>query len=360
MTNFNARAMCAATLLCAAAAQPAIAHTDAVPARADGHAPIGVMADHTHKAGEVMLSYRYGVMTMDGSRIGTDSVSPETIATTVPNRFAGRMSQPPTLRVVPLEMTMQMHMLGVMWAPSDRVTLMAMLPYVRKHMDHVTFMGGMGTTRLGVFTTVAEGVGDAKLSGLFPLWSVSGHRLHATAGVSVPTGSNTEEDDVLAPNGMRPTLRLPYPMQLGTGTYDLLPGITYAGHQGHWSWGAQYGGELRLSDNDEGYTYGDKHHLTGWGAYLLAPQVSLSLRLAFEDEGRVDGIDPRVVAPVQTADPDFQGGARLAALAGVNWHIQPSAHRLALELGETVYQDLNGPQLERDLMLRVGYQHTWK
>ena len=353
------RTLCA-PVLALASVQPLFAHTDAVPHRADDHAPIGVMADHTHKAGEVMLSYRYGVMTMDGNRIGTDSVSPETIATTVPNRFAGRMGQPPTLRVVPLEMTMQMHMLGVMWAPNDRVTLMAMLPYVRKHMDHVTFQGGMGTTRLGVFTTVAEGLGDAKLSGLFPLWTAPGHRLHATAGLSIPTGSTTEEDDVLAPNGMRPTLRLPYPMQLGTGTYDLMPGITYAGHQGHLSWGTQYSAELRLSDNDEGYTYGDKHMLTTWGAYLIAPQLSLSLRLAYEDEGRVDGIDARVVAPVQTADPDFQGGTRLAALAGLNWQFVPSSHRLAIELGETVYQDLNGPQLERDLMLRVGYQHTWK
>ena len=360
MTIYSVRLLRAHALLLAALSQPAFSHTNAVPQRADDHAPIGVMADHTHKAGEVMLSYRYGVMTMEGNRIGADSVSPETIATTVPNRFFGNPMQPPTLRVVPIEMTMQMHMLGIMWAPSDRVTLMAMLPYVRKHMDHVTFQGGMGTTRLGVFTTVAEGLGDAKLSGLFPLWNNNVHRLHATAGLSIPTGSVTEEDDVLAPNGMRPTLRLPYPMQLGTGTYDLMPGITYAGHQGQWSWGAQASAELRLSDNDEGYTYGDKYHLTGWGAYLVAPQVSFSLRFAYEEEDRVDGIDPQVVAPVQTANPDFQGGTRLAALAGLNWHLQPGAHRLAIELGETVYQVLNGPQLERDLMLRVGYQHTWK
>jgi len=41
--------------------------------RPDGHAPIGVMGDHTHEAGEWMLSYRYRLMFMDGNRDGTSS-----------------------------------------------------------------------------------------------------------------------------------------------------------------------------------------------------------------------------------------------------------------------------------------------
>ena len=109
------------------------------------HAPIGVMGDHTHKQGEFMFSYRFMRMDMEGSRIGTDEVTPETIATTVPNRFFGRPMQPPTLRVVPTSMRMDMHMGGVMYAPTDRLTLMAMGMYVVKEMDHTTFMGGMGS-----------------------------------------------------------------------------------------------------------------------------------------------------------------------------------------------------------------------
>ena len=92
----------------------------------DGHAPIGVMGDHMHKAGEWMLSYRFMRMNMEGNRIGNNSVSPEDIVTTVPNRFFGNPNQPPTLRVVPTQMTMNMHMFGVMYAPSDVITLMAM------------------------------------------------------------------------------------------------------------------------------------------------------------------------------------------------------------------------------------------
>ena len=39
-----------------------------VGARPDSHAPIGVMADHAHKGGEVMLSYRYGSMSMESTQ----------------------------------------------------------------------------------------------------------------------------------------------------------------------------------------------------------------------------------------------------------------------------------------------------
>ena len=90
------------------------------------------MGDHRHATGEIMLSYRFMRMEMSGSQIGTTEVSPLQIATTVPNRFFGAPMQPPTLRVVPTEMTMDMHMFGAMYAPNDRVTFMAMLPYITK------------------------------------------------------------------------------------------------------------------------------------------------------------------------------------------------------------------------------------
>ena len=90
------------------------------------HAPIGVMADHRHKKGEWMTSYRFMHMDMSGNRDGTDSLSPEEIVTTVANPFANPPMMPSTLRVVPTDMPMQMHMVGGMYCLSDRITLMAM------------------------------------------------------------------------------------------------------------------------------------------------------------------------------------------------------------------------------------------
>ena len=76
--------------------------------RPDSHAPISVMGEHTHEAGEWMLSYRFMRMEMDGNRSGTDSLPTEDVLAQFP--------------VSPLNMTMDMHMFGAMFAPSDKLT----------------------------------------------------------------------------------------------------------------------------------------------------------------------------------------------------------------------------------------------
>ena len=238
---------------------------------ANDHAPIGVMGDHMHKSGEWMLSYRYMHMAMDGNRKGSDRIGRDTIVTTEPNRFFGAAGQPMTLRVVPTEMQMDMHMLGAMYAPTDWLTLMLMANYIEKEMNHVTYAGMAGTRVLGEFKTKSEGWGDTKVSTLWKLYKDDIHKIHLNMGVSLPTGSLKESGMVLTPMNMRTNMRLPYGMQLGTGTYDLLPGITYNGQKGPWEWGAQYSAEVRLEDeNEEGYAWGNKHSLTTWGSYEWA------------------------------------------------------------------------------------------
>ena len=316
-----------------------------------GADPAGIVGINM-PAGAFMLNYRPMFMHMEGNRIGTNEVSPEFIVTTVPNPNGG----PPTLRVVPTEMDVQMHMLMAMYAPTDWLTLMAMGSYVEKEMDHITFAGPAGTTRLGTFTTRSEGISDSKLSAIFRLYNDGRHRVQVTTGLSLPTGSITETDDVLTPTGTTPTLRLPYSMQLGSGTFDFLPGITIRGRQGPWSYGARYRGVIRLGDNDEGYAFGDFHALTAWGAYQWTPVVNASLRIAARTEGSISGKDPLIAAPVQTAVPALQGGDRVDLFLGLGLTGQGSlqGYRLDAEVGVPIHQDLNGPQLEMDYSVRVS------
>jgi hypothetical protein len=332
--------------------------------RADAHAPIGVMADHRHRQGELMLSYRYMGMWMEGNLIGDNNVSPDKIATTVPNRFFGAPGQPPTLRVVPTEMNTDMHMFGGMYGVTDKVTLMAMLPYITKDMHHITYQGGMGTTRLGTFETKTDGIGDASLTALIGLYDTKtaqgSQHLNLLLGMSAPTGSIDEEGRILTPMALRPVVRLPYAMQLGSGTWDLLPGVVYTARSGNISYGGQYRGWIRLEDeNDEGYSLGDLHQGALWAQYEWAPWISNSIRVAARTQDSIHGIDLNISGPVQTANPDFYGGERVDLLFGVNLVGQRGVicgQRLAAEVGVPVYQDLNGPQLKSDWTFMLGWQ----
>ncbi len=306
--------------------------------RPDGHAPIGVMGEHTHSAGEWMLSYRYMFMRMDGNRSRGGKQSTSDVLADFP--------------VSPTMMYMEMHMFGVMHAPTDDLTLVLMAPYIRQEMDH--------RTRTGVeFTTRTDGFGDFKLGSLFVLHRWARQQLHLNAGVSLPTGSIEEKDDT--PAAAR--AKLPYPMQLGSGTFDLLPGLTYLGQSDDWSWGAQVLGTVRLGRNSSGYSLGDRAQLTVWGARKWTRWLSTSLRLDGQAWGNIDGRDKDFnPAMVPTADPNRRGGERIDVLVGVNLYGRESwyrGQRIAIEFGLPIYQALDGPQLETDWLLTGGWQYAW-
>lgn len=328
-------------LLAMSAGGGALAHESRSAVYADGHAPIGVMGDHLHKKGEFMLSYRAMLMDMSGMRDGTNSLSAAQV-------FARGFM------VTPTEMQTEMHMVGGMYAPTDYVTLMLMGSWQRKEMDHLTMMGAR-------FSTQSEGFGDVKISSLIKLYDDNGHKWHLNAGLSLPTGS-VEERDVTPMSGGAP-VKLPYPMQIGSGTVDFLPGITYSGHAGALSWGAQYAAEIRLNENSENYSLGDKHALSVWGAYRPLDWLSTSLRLRGQWQGDIDGADAELnPMMVPTAAPGNHGGERVDLSFGLNLAGQRGAlrgHRLAAELTIPVFQDLNGPQMESEWMATIGWQKAF-
>ncbi|MFT6489638.1 MAG: hypothetical protein ACJAXQ_000412 [Parvibaculaceae bacterium] len=330
-------------------------------ANAAGHAPLGVMGDHMHEAGGWMLSVRAMHMAMDGNLMGSDEVSDAEI-TAQPNRFFGVPGQPAGLRVVPQEMTMDMLMVGGMYAPTDWLTLMVMGMYVEREMSLTTYAAMNPSVVVGNFTSKSKGWGDTKVAGLIRLYEENGHHIHVNLGVSLPTGSIEEKDEVLTPMGMVMETRLPYSMQLGSGTYDLEPGITYTGHAGKLGWGSQVKATIRLGENDQDWALGDKWELTGWGSYALADWVSASLRVKAEFEGKIDGIDGSIVLPVQTADPDNYGGERVELGAGLNFQVPDGAlagHRFGAEAIVPVYEDRNGIQMQRDWSVMVGWQNAF-
>ncbi|AKH67704.1 Putative MetA-pathway of phenol degradation [Spongiibacter sp. IMCC21906] len=310
------------------------------------HAPISVMGDHTHKAGEWMLSYRYMSMAMGGNLDGSDGISSAEIT--------GNMMNPGQYMVAPEDMVMTMHMLGAMYAPSDQLTVMAMLPWVSSEMDHVTRMGGR-------FTTEAAGFGDVKLSALVNVYqSVSkAHKVHLNLGLSLPTGSIDERDDTPA----MANAKLPYPMQLGSGSIDVMPGMTYQGFGEIYSWGSQLMLTLPTAENDNDYQLGNRYGVSVWLARSWSTAVSTSLGLNYQYWQNIDGaredLNPNMVP---TADPDARAGQRADLSLGLNYlFIRGSlkGHRLALEYSQPIFQRLDGPHMELESTLTLGWQYAF-
>lgn len=300
-------------------------------------APIGVMGDHNHAKGKWMTSYRYSQMDMEGNRDGTSKVSTKQVLQ--------------NFMVAPLDMTMEMHMFGLMYGLTDQFTFMAMVPHVSKTMHHQTRMGM-------TFKTEARGLGDVKLSGLYTLLdnkqSAISHKVLLNIGASLPTGSIDERGDTPAGKNQK----LPYTMQLGSGTIDPLVTVTYVNNRNDWSWGAQANSVIRMGKNNEGYRLGNEYGATSWIAKNIHSTISISGRLEgkmWNDiEGKDGELNPRMVP---TARTDLRAGKRVDALLGINF--TPSKgmfadSSIAAEYGMPLYQNLDGPQLETDHRVMLG------
>jgi hypothetical protein len=299
------------------------------------------MGGHMHDKGDLMFSYRKSFMQMRGNREHNSRMSTSKVLT--------------DFMVAPTKMSMQMDMFGVMYGLTDDVTLMAMLPYTRMSMTHKNRMGRR-------FSTKSEGLGDVSVTGLWRIgqW-LSGpvqHDLHVGGGMSFPTGSINKKDDT--PAG--PDRKLPYPMQLGSGTYDLLPSITYTAQCDRWSWGAQARAAVRLGENANDYTLGDRLTGTVWLGRKLTNWLSASVRIEGQTWGDIDGADPDLMMMVPTADPDRRAGTRTDLFFGLSVEGPEGlfrGHRLSIEFRLPVQQHLDGPQLETDWGVIFGWQFSY-
>ncbi|PLX38271.1 MAG: hypothetical protein C0606_08635 [Hyphomicrobiales bacterium] len=319
--------------------------------------PIGVLGTRVMKQGKVTAAIRYKRIEKEGLLQGSDSISPEAVALTVPNAFL----LPPTIRVVPLKSSVDVAAASIAYGLTDDLTISAMVPYFNKKVDMLTFAGIAGSTRLGVNTLNSDGFGDARIGSAYRLFDTPVHHFVLNMGVSLPTGSITKEDMVLQPDGTTPVRRLGYGLQLGSGTVDALPGLSYWGSTGAWQWGLMYRGNLRLeSSNRNGWRRGHMHMVSGWVGYSPTPWLDTSARLTGTTEGAVKGHDPLIDGAGVGRQPGNYGGETADLFLGLNVHGEKGVwkgRRLGVEVGIPVYQNVNGVQLEKDYSVSAGL--TW-
>lgn len=308
--------------------------------RPDAHAPISVMGDHTHSQGEWMLSYRFMQMNMQGMQQGKDNASKTSVLSQY-NMYGD-------------DMQMDMHMFGIMYAPTNSTTLMLMANYLENTMSMTMnnpMMMGPGTHKMEM---ESSGLGDTRIGALQNIYHQGGRKLHLNLMLSLPTGSINEKTTNMMGNKVQQS----YAMQLGSGTYDLLPGVTYVSQFENFSWGAQLSAVIRLDENSRDYTLGNRYQAQTWLQVPVHQNVSISGRLNYQDWQEIDGKDSALdMAAMMNpmANANFSGGNSLSAGLGVNLTL-PRGNRLALEYDKTLEQDLNGLQMALDNTITAGWQ----
>ncbi|MCQ8117262.1 DUF3570 domain-containing protein [Methylomonas rosea] len=312
--------------------------------------PAGVMYGHMMNApGEFMVGYRYMYANQTGDiRHGDHAMEDASLLHLAcgSNECASR----------PTEMSMNMHMLDLMYAPTDWLNLMLMPQIMDMKMSLAEVPGTTVENEHGSGHS-SGALGDTIMAAMIKVFDMPGHHVHLSLGVSAPTGDN--EVTVDGQDSMTSELQ-DYGMQIGSGTWDFRPSLTYTGQSEEWSWGAQLGGIKRMQNrNRVGYALGDVFQSTAWGSYQVLNWLSTSIRGIYSEQGRIQGEFNRAHSTTSTVDYASNYGGRFWDVGfGLNATIPEgplTGHQVSVEWLQPVADNYNGYQLEREGSLNA----TW-
>lgn len=310
--------------------------------RPDAHAPIGLLSDVTLSSGDVLFSYRYTRDSFEGLRLGDSFIS-----------FDDAFDFDFT--VVPAEMTVESHEVELRYGVTDNLSISVMAPFRFKEMTNLTDDGDT------FFITDSNDLGDVEVRALFDLFEIGEYRGHLAIGVSAPTGEIADRD--LTPQTFPQVTQLPFAMQNGSGTWDVLPALGFNAQNEFGTVGAQAEAVIRIGDNDRNYSLGNRFGGTVWASYMLNEWLSASARLVFQTWEDIDGSDVATDGNADvSANPFASGGTRTSLPLGFNVLLKEgplAGVRLAVEWNYVISEDLNGPQLSQNSGVTIGWQLSY-
>jgi hypothetical protein len=121
-----------------------------------------------------------------------------------------------------------------------------------------------------------QGMGDMKVQAVYQIYEDPYHRFEASAGTTIPTGAT----DLIGPNGKPLSSR----MQLGSGTFDFVPEVSYTFTSHGWELGDRINAVIHNGKNSSGYTNGDEYGDSASANYLLFPFLSPSITVSLRNK----------------------------------------------------------------------------
>ncbi len=357
--------------------------------------PAGVMYGHMmNQSDQIMMGYRYMYNTQAGNMLkGSSVINDKTVSAFGCPGYSPAAGIKGCL-VRPASMVMGMHMLDIMYAPTDWLNLMLMPQLMDMEMTMSNdlrdpyIVKGQNTEQHKVTDAKSSyagmqhdvfDLGDTIFTALFKVYEAPNHHVHVGIGGSAPTGSvnvkHAQTAGFVFPKNV-PILQ-DIGMQPGSGTWDFKPSATYNGQVSDFFWGAQFNATLRMQDkNKSGYVLGDLFQSTGWVGYKLFNWLSASVRGQYSDQGRIGGklvqyskVDEVRGIPQQAhgtaATVDYEvnyGGQYWDVGFGVNASIpdgEYAGHTFSFEWLQPVKDHVNGYQLERDGALSATWSYMF-
>jgi len=305
------------------------------------------------------VTHRFLQFNFDGNYDGTRKVPlSEVLWSGVP---AERTSE--NFPIVPVIICQKAYVTSLSYNASERWSWNLLIPYIVQETDHVAndALPGIGP-EFARFIIRSEGVGDITINPSFVAYNRDGHNITLHTGLSLPIGSITEHGDSPAPGVSN---QLPYTMQVGSGTFDYLPGITYVHSAGRTQWGAQALATVRLGRNSRGYALGNRLSLSTWVRMRVVDWLEPSLTVSAQAWGRIDGVDQDFTQfvggffPATVTDPSNFGGEKITVTGGLRFTGQGkfAEQSLGVSFGAPVYQRLDGPQPRE--VWRMGFSWSW-
>ncbi|GAB4378725.1 MAG: hypothetical protein Kow0075_08950 [Salibacteraceae bacterium] len=188
----------------------------------------------------------------------------------------------------PQNMLMNMHMVGVMYAPAERVTLGVMANYNKNNMrmwiktslesdmvDHEHNHPGMDHSNSNTETPVltqmnAEGLGNVHVSGLYRVLFNASHCLHTIAGITLRPGNvETTETSKGHEHGVHTE----------TGLLSPFLGVNYSRLFSRYLIGAQVLYSVPVHLRNSVYASAALYEFNVWGSRKLARWLSTSIRI---------------------------------------------------------------------------------
>jgi len=332
----------------AAAPKPAAPAAPSPPPPAPPPAPLGVFGADMPAAGKLVLQISPTFAHLGGVKMGARTVSNEYVVSTVPFFLNPRQ----TVRIIPQNIAVATQVVTLAYGVSKDFAIIFATGMVEKNLEALVFKGTAGITPLGRNYPGTASLVDSSLCGVYRLYQDDIHRIQVNLGFSFPTASNHATfTQFLLPDGSRRDIRGFYGMQLGTGTFDIMPGVAYAGYLGPWSWGLSYRGRFPLGANPQHYLWGDLHEFNGWAGYSWIPGLTTTFRVNASTQGPIRGFDRLINGAAMPATPFFYGGKRIELFGGATISgkfVGFENVTVALEAGAPVYQTLNGPQIMKN------------